>query len=442
MFYSFISFLINWIFPTKKDRGRFRTFCREIDSRKYRGIINNRYIDRVKELNKIYGKQKIKVVFLSSESTKWSYQSLYEELENNPNFEVQILITVDRNILKNITDSKYEKLAKNTFSFFKNKGMNVVHTFDFTKKKYVKLKKFNPNIIFYEQPQDLSKEYSIKSTSKYALSFYCSYGSNISNGKNEYIHSLFKDVYGYYLDNHFIKEILLTHDGYRESSLKVCGNLKLDTYLKPINYKNIIWRTNNKKRIVYAPHYSFYKESLLGFGTFDWNYNFFLDFASDHPEFEFIIKPHPQLKEKIVSKNLMSKKEMFDYFKLWESLPNGHIYEGNDYFDMFRTSDLLITDCNSFLLEYLPTEKPVIHLIGKYSVGHNYYGRKITSGYYEANDMEELKKQLDFVLMKNNDPLLPLRKDIIARDILFPKGGVAKSIANSLVEMIQKINSV
>ena len=220
------------------------------------------------------------------------------------------------------------------------------------------------------------------------------------------------------------------------------NNGKLDAYLEPTNQSNIIWKSQNKKRVIYAPHHSFYKDSMLGFGTFDWNYKFFFNFAKNHPEIEFIIKPHPELKRQIVKQGLMSISEMTQYFEMWENLPNAQVYEYGNYFDMFKTSDLLITDCNSFLYEYLPTKKPVIHLISESSVGHNSFGEKIISGYYNASNIDELNKQLELVLFKNEDPLLPVREKIIAEDLIQPKDGVAKFIEKFITDLLQGGNGV
>lgn len=155
-----------------------------------------------------------------------------------------------------------------------------------------------------------------------------------------------------------------------------------------------------------------------------------------NPEIEFIIKPHPELKRQIVRQGLMSISEMTQYFDMWEKLPNAQVYEYGNYFDMFRTSDLLITDCNSFLYEYLPTKKPVIHLIGKNSAGHNDFGQKIISGYYPAKNIEELTSQLNLVLFKGQDPLLSVRENVIERDLIQPEGGVAKFISNYITQLL------
>lgn len=438
MHYSVLSFLFAWMFPTKDDRDKFRVFCRDVDARKNSKIIRDRYPRIIKKLQKDIQTRKLKVVFLNSENPKWVYQSLYEEFSKNPRFEVQVLITVKECLLKKkYKFCEWEKLAKNNYNFFKNQNMNVDFAFDFKKKKFKDLKEFNPDIIFYEQPWDLSEEQSIIKTSKYALSFYCSYGSCVTNGENEYSEVFYKDVYTYFLDNEYIKKVLIKHNC-NPTSLIVSGQPKLDAYLKPVNESNILWKTKNKKRVIWAPHHSFYEESMLKFGTFDWNYKYIYDFTKNHPEIEFILKPHPELKRQIIRKNLMSIDEMTKYFKMWEKLPNAQIYEMGNYFDIFRTSDLLITDCNSFLYEYLPTKKPVIQLINKHSVGHNPFGQKIISGYYKAKNIEELETLINKVLINGEDPLLSIREKVIAKDLVQPKNGVAQFILDFIFNLLER----
>ncbi len=434
--YGLLSSLFSWLLPSRRWRHAFRNYCRNQDTCRQIQWIQKRHSKLIKKLQNQYGKRKIKVVFLNSEIAKWVYGPLYEILKNSPNYEVQVLITVGTNLLKNAFGFlDYERLARRDYNKFKADGFNVSYAFDFTKRKYKSLKTFKPDIIFYEQPWDLAKEHAIFKTAKYALALYCSYGSCITNGVNEYSALFYREVYAYFLDNYEIKAKLLNLS-FEEHRLVVAGHLKLDHYLIPINHHNILWRTKNKKRIIYAPHHAFDQDSILKFGTFDWNYRFFYDFAKAHPEIEFILKPHPRLKKSIVTSQLMSVEEMQAYFRRWEQLPNARIYELNNYFDMFRTSDLLITDCNSFLYEYLPTLKPVLRLINQNSVGHNAFGNAIIAGYYQANDLKEIQYYLDLILLQNQDPLFSVRKAIVNNKLIQPQKGTANYIFNYLERLL------
>lgn len=383
-------------------------------------------------------KRPLKIVFLNSEISKWAYQSLYEELNKNENFELCVLVTVRKSFLKNkYSFLNFKKILDEAYSYFKNKNMNVEYAYDCDKKRYIPLKDFNPDIVFYEQAGDVDSSQNVYSISDKALTFYCSYGSSTTNGKNEYDLGFLKSVFRYYLDNHYTKNMLQSY-GFSSSQLEVSGALKLDAYRKEIDLSNQIWRTNDRKRIIWAPHYSFFNGSTLKFGTFDWNYKFFYDYIKNHPEYEFIVKPHPDLKRQIVRNNLMSVDEMNSYFDSLNSFPNSQIFEGSGYIDMFRCSDLLITDCNSFLSEYLPTGKPVIHLINKDSVGFNEYGEKIISGYYKAKNTEDIERLITKLIIEQNDDLKEQRLNTIKQDLILPENGVARFIVDDIEKIIRK----
>ena len=73
--------------------------------------------------------------------------------------------------------------------------------------------------------------------------------------------------------------------------------------------------------------------------------------------------------------NFGSAKDLYE--KGWDSLPNASVYKEGDYFGIFQTSDLLITDCSSFLGEYLVSEKPIIFLDKAERAGFNELGERI-----------------------------------------------------------------
>ena len=144
MKYSLLSNIIAWVFHDRSDRKIFRKFCSGIDERvlceKRRKIIYSRYPNTVEKLKKDVKTRQLKVVFLCAENSKWSYQSLYEELDKNPNFEPQILITLLKPMF--LKKHSYEfinvkQFLTENYEFFKSKGMNVDYAFDFEKNKYI-----------------------------------------------------------------------------------------------------------------------------------------------------------------------------------------------------------------------------------------------------------------------------------------------------------------
>ncbi len=396
-----------------------------------KGILAHKnYKKRLKELQKVIGQRKLKVCFLNSENSKWVYQSLYDELCKSDLFTPQIIVALDRRF----DNAEIERLKSN-YEFFKSRGMNVVCSFDIENKKHIPLNKFCPDILFYQEPWQLPEIYKPYEVSKYALCCYNSYGTGTTNGKNEYCARFFKEVWAYFLDNEFVKKTLENH-GVSNKNLVVTGSIKLDSYLSPANPEKQLWKTDNY-RIIYAPHFSFYKTSTLKFGTFDKYYKFFIEYAKFHPEIEFVFKPHPMLKKTIIRKKLMSPEETEKYYSFWEESSNTHLWEKGDYFDIFKTSNLMITDCNSFLTEYLPTQHPLIRLVPEKTIGLNIFGEEITQGYYKIHNLEELKEILDKLIIQKQDPLEDERKKCLEKLIL-PQNGVCSVIINYLINRIRE----
>jgi len=99
--------------------------------------------------------------------------------------------------------------------------------------------------------------------------------------------------------------------------------------------------------------------------------------------------------------------------------------ESAEYRDTFLTSDILVSDISSMLLEYLGTGKPIIytHRINVF----NDLGMKLSEGLYWVNNVMELKKTLD-MLISGNDPLLIKRQQLMSEILYLPNGGSGLAI--------------
>ena len=100
----------------------------------------------------------------------------------------------------------------------------------------------------------------------------------------------------------------------------------------------------------------------------------------------------------------MNRDEIDHYYNAWSALPNGAFVDDTEYFTLFRKSDALITDCGSFLAEYLPTKKPILYLKNQNkTAGYNEVGEKLISSYYHAKNNKEIKNFIDEVVVREID---------------------------------------
>lgn len=382
------------LIPIKKYRRRLRNLFENNISTQQLEQIRLNYEKIIGRIRSNASKQKIKVVFLVSENQKWNCQSVYDEMAKSSDFAPIILITGIYSA-HNKDLGKYYTSVKENFEFFAQKGMNVEYAYDIETGEFLSLDRFHPDIIFYQQPWAIHPTQDIPVTSKFALSCYVPYGICVIDCPTDYDQNFYKMLWHQYsineiLYNHFKSQCKNLPENYQ-----IVGHPKLDTYLEtPQN--------NSEDYIIYAPHHSF-APSHLNFATFKWNGKFILEYAKQHPEFKFVFKPHPQLKTRLIARKIMTEKEVDEYFAEWQKIA---LYCNTaNYFDIFKKSRLMITDCSSFLAEYFPSTHPVINLKNKNSINLNPFGRAITDTYYKVYNLKDLKSTLKMLLEDGKDPL-------------------------------------
>ncbi len=142
--------------------------------------------------------------------------------------------------------------------------------------------------------------------------------------------------------------------------VKFTGSPKIDSMIRRARKVKKVARS--RYRVVWAPHHS-YNPLWLNFGTFVQTHEPMLEFAQQHPDVDFIFKPHPFLLGTMSDRGLLSKEHVDKWAAEWESLPNTTTNTDSNYVDLFVNSDMLLCDGISFLGEYpIITGRPAVFL--------------------------------------------------------------------------------
>ena len=64
----------------------------------------------------------------------------------------------------------------------------------------------------------------------------------------------------------------------------------------------------------------------------------------------------------------------------------------------------MITDCSSFLVEYLFSENPIIHLKSQNGISYNKVSSSVVKNYYSVKNQQELNKMLEKIILNQEDP--------------------------------------
>jgi CDP-glycerol glycerophosphotransferase (TagB/SpsB family) len=155
----------------------------------------------------------------------------------------------------------------------------------------------------------------------------------------------------------------------------------------------------------------------------------FFKMAKEHPDVEFIFRPHP-LMEKTYLENDASAiawKEFIGQFKIYK---NAVIDEKPDYIETFKKATVLLSDFSSFLAEFLLTGKPVVYFHKKYIL--NSFGEYIAQGFYWCYDEKETSDTIRD-LIQGNDPKKETRKEVIQNGFYFGGQTAAREIRDCLL---------
>jgi len=349
--------------------------------------------------NKYKNGEKIRVGFLVNENCKWNAENLYNLLEENENFEPVILVSLHNSRYKgkSMTKPSFEE----NYNFFSSIGKRIEKVYDEGNKKYLAIKDFDIDILFYQQPWGLDDTQLIETVSANSLCCYYAYGISVLDFVGE-VKPFHEKLFAYFIPNEETKATLKKHEINSLDNLIIVGYPKLDIY------NDLERKYTNKKTIIYAPHHSYSRG--LKIGTFHKTGEKILEFAKQNNEYNWIFKPHPDLKAILYKDRKYGKQFTEKYYAEWAKI--GKIYEKGNYFEQFMSSDILITDCDSFLLEYMPTMNPIIRLERKDSIKFSSVGKEIVKGVYRVQRFEELYCCLSQLKNKNGDVLFKKRIEL------------------------------
>ena len=340
-------------------------------------------------------KEKIKVVFLVWENCKWSYDSLYRKLKIDSKFQPLFVIK---------TEDHYTCNLKKNEEFFKNRGCDYVVV-----SSLEEFKQHSPDIIFYEQPWFvMAGDFSPENLSKNSLCLYVPYGieTDVTTSLLKLTSGFYKGCYCTFVLTKYISQKMNKIVGINTLP---AGHPKMEAYSEPI--KSDYWKSKQKTRIIFAPHHSF-ANSVLKWATYEWSGEYLLELAKKHADTtEWIFKPHPRFYLSLTEE--FGQEYADKVFQDWAQVST--LCDTGDYFDLFKTADLLISDCGSFRTEWLPTQKPYLYLVSNYkgvepltSVEQHFYG-----GYYFAQNIQDIDKYFKLLVQEKKDPLQEKRRELL-----------------------------
>lgn len=376
---------------------------------------------------KVANGKPINVLFMTQRSSMFGCKSIYSIMETSRLFNPYILVFSKRDKLY----ENWQQEVEEDRLYFEGKGYKVLSAYD----EYgylVDLDIYEPDILFFDCPNlhataGMSHLRNDILNWKY-LTCYVPYGCLMADSFYYHFENInIRQAWRYFVDTKYSYKKSVSGTSFNANNPVLAGYPKMDEYFDKRESYNIPDKINNGKKIViYAPHWTIRCNN--DWSTFHKYYNFFLSLVKSNPGINFVFKPHPQLEHRI---NLMedagvqgmiTSSEYRKYIEEWNSLPNGLYYNAGDYIDLFRLSSCLITDCGSFIGEYLPSGHPCIYLLNtekeKPMIGYTEVAQDILNTYYLCENVEEIEEAVQEYIIGEKDPKMSKRKQILEREFV------------------------
>ncbi len=312
--------------------------------------------------------QRIKVVFLTFYFEAWdALADVHAQMIADPQFEVT-LISIPRRFSKDEPFGGEERVSK----FFDQLGISHLRfNFDDSSMGLVKLREINPDYVFINYPwqRNYQPGYRVEALSEFTKVCYIPYYSlALVNEPGE----VGVTPYLYTQRSNQLASLVFTQDpntldAYAKTSrgndyVHLTGTPKLDSLVRKTRESAGSWPIDNagNRRMVWAPHHSF-SSSWLNFGMFPELFQDMLTFASEHPNLDIVMRPHPIMFGTLIEQDIVPEDVLTDWLEKWRALPNTAIDHESDIGHLFAAADLFVTDGISFLGEYpIATGKPTI----------------------------------------------------------------------------------
>lgn len=352
----------------------------------------------------IFKKRIIKIGFLVYSSSEWQCEELYHKLETNKRFEPMLIIASYKHGTKQDIQSNYIKTCK----YFSEKNYHILYLEDLDKRGNIN----DFDILVYITPFDmLPKEVNLLERNLNQLCVHIPYAYYLENkedahyAEDYYDQAVFRLTWYYFASCELEKEIAAKEQSLKGYNIAVSGFPKIDSLIKGKTCpRENFWKVNDSTqlKIIWAPHFNL--DPGMN-GTFYENYDWFYNFAKEHPEISWIVKPHPRMRIGAIKKGVFKSNAEYDiYISKWNDLNNALVRESGDYYDIFSTSDAMILDSLSFLAEYQFTGKPLLLLQPKELRSMSQLGEKLISVLYTArgNDFDCIIKFINNCLYNND----------------------------------------
>lgn len=344
-----------------------------------------------------------RVAFIASSLSMWRQEGIYRlMLEDKEHFRPQIFL------IPFITYSEEERSKEMQLlrTHLEAAGLECHEADEF--------RSFDADIVFYPQFYRRTYEDGLNSAdNEDKLLCYSPYGIMMIDEAWQYNKRFHNVAWKLFLQSEYHRALAQKLAFNKGSNAVVAGEARYDEFAAAAGADPWKAQECRKIRVIWSPHHSFGESDRLRRESFLWSAESMMKLAIEYKDrIQFAFKPHPRLLSELYKHPDWGKDRADAFFKFWETSENTQLETGV-YTELFRQSDALIHDCNSFIAEYMYTGKAAMFLARNMDFirsGLNALGNEALDAHYLGTCEDEIRVFLNSLLEDGIDIKTDARK--------------------------------
>jgi len=365
------------------------------------------------------------VFFLQSASTWSSWESIWEACLRHPSVTPQIVLTPLQHVYGSSLD------------FDDCKALLINKDIPFYSHEAYKLATFRPHVAFIQNPYDSTRPdyFSIEALTEAGVRIaYVPYGLDIGGGganiRYQYDLPLHQMAWRIFARSHRHRRMFAKYCRSGCGHVVVTGHPKLDSYGRSSIAGLDI--PQGKKAFLWTPHFSVGVEPQ--WSTFQLYSEAIFNFFHHRSDAHLIVRPHPFFFQAMKKNEIWDGQGEAEFRQRIQRSDNIILDESTDYRLAFAAADALLADAGSFLLEFLPTGKPILYLHHPEGYGLSEEG-DVVRHYYRATKPSDVECFLTMVA-HGDDPMSGQRAAALEEFLYKIDGQAGERICQHIVEAI------
>lgn len=418
--------LLTWVKRIFFEKGRLIYWANILKMKKsLRRILGNKKSDA-----------KIKIGIIYQEPITWAViEPIYQKALADPEIDISVVLVPKM-------DFKYYLFTEaihteKIYELGKDIEGKVYKSYDAKTNTWLDLEKLEFDYIFMMRPYEtyLPSCYRASSLAKYSKVCYIPYAYSVLDDFEYLYNSHFiRNVYSVFCEKQSSFDYVNTrYAAGKKAGIQKFVNAGYPKYDGISNYiakESELWKrekTADRQRIVWTPRWTV--DARLGGSNFLKYKDAFKDYVSNNEAADFVFRPHPMTFDYMKTAGLMSQEEIDSYKCFFKESDRANLDDRRDYYDMFFSSDVLVSDVSSIIWDYIFTGNPIVYC--PTTPNSTNITPDLKECMYFAESFEDICKYLA-QLREGNDPLKEKRQ-LLKKEL--SRGG---DIAGSILTEIKK----